>query len=339
MVVTYTASGIFKLRAWRIAMIAAFTYWDLRIERHWAAPLAFAAVLPSRRPVMGRGHPERVVMRDQGGAAPITNIVVTIGLLVTLLGIGSVVWAPSKFFTVTPSLLRFFQADVVTVVGAPIPWHYFIVLGNSAAVAFGLWTLLAGTRIGIAMRAVVDDRNLARLNGENPDVASTVSWVVGCMLAALAGILLAPILRAADVARLTLLVISAYAVAVVGRLRSLPLTALGAVILGLALSTSTGCSARWRTYPCGCRASTTRCRSSCCSSCCCCSRRIAPGSPTVLHTRWARPLCRPCARRWRADRSVRRRSLVRRGVHCMARSSEQPGKARARRSSCCRSWC
>ena len=85
------------------------------------------------------------------------------------------------------------------------------------------------------MRAVVDDRNLARLNGENPDVASAASWVVGCMLAALAGILLAPIL-ALDVARLTLLVISAYAVAVVGRLRSLPLTALGAVILGLALS-------------------------------------------------------------------------------------------------------
>ena len=53
------------------------------------------------------------------------------------------------------------------------------------------------------------------------------------MLAALAGVLLAPIL-ALDVARLTLLVINAYAVAVVGRLRSLPLTALGAVILGLA---------------------------------------------------------------------------------------------------------
>lgn len=85
------------------------------------------------------------------------------------------------------------------------------------------------------MRAVVDDRDLARLNGENPDVASAVSWVVGCMLAALAGILLAPIL-ALDVARLTLLVISAYSVAVVGRLRSLPYTALGAVLLGLAVS-------------------------------------------------------------------------------------------------------
>ena len=163
---------------------------------------------------------ERLIMRNLGGAATITDIVVTIGLLVALLGIGSVVWAPSKF-AATPSLPRFFQANVITVAGAPIPWHYFFVVGFSVVVALGLWVLLAGTRLGIAMRAVVDDRDLARLNGENPEVASAASWVVGCMLAALAGVLLAPIL-ALDVARLTLLVISAYAVAVVGRLRSLP---------------------------------------------------------------------------------------------------------------------
>ncbi len=233
LVVTYTASGIFNFAHGAVAMIAAFTYWELRVERHWPAPLAFAAVLLVEAPIMGLVI-ERVIMRNLGGAATITNIVVTIGLLVTLLGIGSVVWAPNKF-AATPSLPRFYQADVVTIAGAAVPWHYFIVLAISAAVAFGLWTLLAGTRIGIAMRAVVDDRTLARLNGENPDVASAASWVVGCMLAALAGILLAPIL-ALDVARLTLLVISAYAVAVVGRLRSLPLTALGAVILGLTLS-------------------------------------------------------------------------------------------------------
>jgi branched-chain amino acid transport system permease protein len=233
LVVTYTASGIFNFAHGAVAMIAAFTYWDLRIGHHWAAPLAFAAVLLIEAPLMGVVI-ERVIMRNLGGAATITNIVVTIGLLVTLLGVGSVVWAPSKF-AATPSLPRFYQANVVVIAGTPIPLHYFIVVALSVAVAFGLWILLAGTRIGIAMRAVVDDRNLARLNGENPAVASAVSWIVGCMLAALAGILLAPIL-ALDVARLTLLVISAYAVAVVGRLRSLPLTALGAAILGLTLS-------------------------------------------------------------------------------------------------------
>ena len=52
------------------------------------------------------------------------------------------------------------------------------------------------------------------------------------MLAALAGVLIAPILPQFTPVALTLLVISAYAAAMVGRLRSLPLTFLGAVILG-----------------------------------------------------------------------------------------------------------
>jgi len=233
LVVTYATSGIFNFAHGAVAMIAAFSYWEVRVRHHWPAPVAFFGVVFVLAPIIGVVI-ERVIMRNLGDAATITNIVVTIGLLVTLIGIGSVVWAPSKF-AVTPSLPRFFQADVVTVAGAPIPWHYLFVLAMSAVVAASLWMLLTRTRLGIAMRAVVDDRNLARLNGENPAVASVAGWVVGSMLAALAGVLLAPIL-ALDVARLTLLVINAYAVAIVGRLRSLPLTALGAVILGLSVS-------------------------------------------------------------------------------------------------------
>jgi branched-chain amino acid transport system permease protein len=233
LVVTYTTSGIFNFAHGAVAMIAAFSYWEMRVRHHWPAPVAFLGVVFVLAPIIGLVI-ERLIMRNLGGAATITNIVVTIGLLVALLGLGSVVWAPSKF-AVTPSLPRFFQANVVTVAGAPIPWHYLFVLALSVIVAVSLWVLLNHTRLGIAMRAVVDDRDLARLNGENPDVASIAGWVVGSMLAALAGVLLAPIL-ALDVARLTLLVINAYAVAVVGRLRSLPMTALGAVILGLTVS-------------------------------------------------------------------------------------------------------
>ena len=76
LVVTYTASGIFNFAHGAVAMIAAFTYWELRVQRHWAAPLAFAAVLLVEAPTMGVVI-ERVVMRNLGGAATITNIVVT----------------------------------------------------------------------------------------------------------------------------------------------------------------------------------------------------------------------------------------------------------------------
>ena len=89
------------------------------------------------------------------------------------------------------------------------------------------------------MRAVVDNRSLARLNGARPERASAVSWALGCSLASLAGILLAERVGL-EVVTLTFLVVNAYAAAVVGRLTSLPLTFLGAIILGLLQSYAQG---------------------------------------------------------------------------------------------------
>ena len=66
-----------------------------------------------------------------------------------------------------------------------------------------------------------------------------LAWAIGCSLAALAGILMAPVLTLSHTV-LTLLVVNAYAAAMLGRLRSLPLTFLGALILGLADAYATG---------------------------------------------------------------------------------------------------
>ena len=72
------------------------------------------------------------------------------------------------------------------------------------------------------------------LAGARSSVLSSFSWALGCSLGALAGILLAPEVDMARGGTLTLLIITAFAAAVVGRLRSLPMTYLGALILALA---------------------------------------------------------------------------------------------------------
>ncbi len=90
------------------------------------------------------------------------------------------------------------------------------------------------------MRAVVDDRPLSQLTGSRPDRSAMLAWALGTSLAALSGILLAGsqgVLKHLD---LTLLVINAYAAAMIGRLRSLPLTFVGALILGLGESYAVG---------------------------------------------------------------------------------------------------
>jgi branched-chain amino acid transport system permease protein len=103
----------------------------------------------------------------------------------------------------------------------------------------GLRLLFFRTRVGIAMRGVVDDPDLAAMAGVSPDRIQQLSWAIGASLAALAGILLAPLVTL-DILTLTLLVINGYAAALFGRLRSLPRTAVGAIVLGLLVSFGKG---------------------------------------------------------------------------------------------------
>jgi branched-chain amino acid transport system permease protein len=109
----------------------------------------------------------------------------------------------------------------------------------SGLVAVGLFVLLARTRVGTAMRASVDNPDLLRLYGGKPQLVSGLAWAVGTSLAALAGILLTPVIGL-QYYDLTLLVISAYAAAMLGKLTNLPMTYVGAMGLGIVQSYAVG---------------------------------------------------------------------------------------------------
>jgi branched-chain amino acid transport system permease protein len=141
-----------------------------------------------------------------------------------------VIWPPAG-----RNILEFFPGKAVQVGPVRVTIHQVITFGVAACVAAGLYLLLNRTRTGTAMRAVVDNRELLALHGARPARLSGLSWALGSSLAALAGILIAPQLTLGYV-ELTLLVISAYAAAMVGRLKNLPLTFLGALVLGLLTS-------------------------------------------------------------------------------------------------------
>ena len=124
----------------------------------------------------------------------------------------------------------------------------------AVALAVGLRILLFRTRLGVSMRAVVDNRGLASLSGARSELVSSFSWALGCSLAALAGILLAPDSGMSTSGPLALLIITSFAAAAVGRIRSLPMTYLGAVILALSLQwsqTFLRFGGRWTTAPAG----------------------------------------------------------------------------------------
>lgn len=228
LVLTYTTSGIFNFAHGAVGMLAAFTYWQVRVEWGWPAPVALIFVLFIAAPLLGAAV-ERVILRGIEGASEVTRLVVTIGLMVGLIGLAQVIWKSES------RVLPRFLGDDATIrlpTDLVITWHDLIGLLCAAAVAGGLTLLLRGTRIGIAMRAVVDNRSLAQLNGAQPSQTSMFSWALGFSLAALAGILIGPILQL-DPYILTFLVVNAYAAAMFGRLSSLPLTFAGGLILGV----------------------------------------------------------------------------------------------------------
>ena len=228
LVLTYTTTGIFNFAHGAVGMLGAFTYWQLHIE--WGLPeaVAVALVLLVVAPLFGAAL-EAGIMRRLVGTADATQFVVTVSLLVAALGLGQWLWRPDE----SHPLDRFWEGNVVSIGGLNVTWHSVFALLVAAVVAGALRLLLFHTRPGITMRAVVDDRTLTMLNGARPDRSSMLAWAIGCSLAALAGILAAPD-QGLSHTTLTLLIVNAYAAAMIGRLRNLPLTFLGAVLLGLA---------------------------------------------------------------------------------------------------------
>ena len=231
LVVTYTTSGVFNFAHGAFGMMAAFTYGQF--TEGWGLPiwLSLLLVVGVVAPVFG-GIVEKGLMRGLEGTSELIKLVVTVSLLLALIGLAPVIWDP----TIARSVPEFFpDSDPITIAGVGISIHRIIIFVAAGLVAVFLRLFLYNTRTGIAMRAVVDDRSLAQLNGARPGLTSMASWGLGAGLAALAGVLGAPI-STLEAVTLTLLVFNAYAAPVIGRLKSVPLTFLGAIILGLAQS-------------------------------------------------------------------------------------------------------
>ncbi|HUR51361.1 MAG TPA: ABC transporter permease [Mycobacteriales bacterium] len=229
LVLTYATSNVFNIAHGAVGMVMTFLYWEVAVNRGWPEWVALPFVLLIAAPLFGL-FLERVMMRRLTEAPVAISLVVTVGLLVACIGAAQVIWPPAG-----RNILEFFPGKGVELGPVRVTVHQIITFAVAGLVALGLYVLLNRTRTGTAMRAVVDNRELLALHGARPGLLSGLSWAMGSSLAALAGILIAPQLTLGYV-ELTLLVISAYAAAMVGRLKNLPRTFLGAILLGLLTS-------------------------------------------------------------------------------------------------------
>lgn len=227
LVVTYATTGIFNFAHAAIGAFLAFVYWQLRVGWGWPTLLSLAVVLLVVAPALGVLM-DKLLMRRLRQAPLVVQLVVTVGLMLAFMGLTNTIWKPT-----TPRASPFLIDGGFEVFGITATWHRVLTVALAAAIAIALRTFLYRTRLGVSMRAVVDNRNLASLTGARPSLASGAAWSLGAMTAGLAGILIAPE-TGMEVERLTLIIVVAFAAAAIAQLKSLPLAFLGGMIIGLA---------------------------------------------------------------------------------------------------------
>jgi branched-chain amino acid transport system permease protein len=229
---TYTTTGIFNWAHGAVGMICAFAYWQMSIGWGWPVLVSMLLCIFVLAPAIGIAI-EAAVMRRLEGVSEASKLVVTLSIALMLLGVAQWIWSPTTYRALPP----LFNNDTLVLGSIRISYNDVTILVLALAVAVGLRLFLYRTRMGVTMRASVDDRTLTSLNGSSAITNARNAWIIGSMLAALAGILIAPTLTLSAPA-LTLLIVNAYAASVIGRLRSIPMTFVGAVILGLSIAYS-----------------------------------------------------------------------------------------------------
>jgi ABC-type branched-subunit amino acid transport system ATPase component/branched-subunit amino acid ABC-type transport system permease component len=233
LVVTYATSGVFNFAQGAIGMFLAFVYWEFRVDIGLPTIVGILLTVLVAAPLMGVLI-ERLIMRFLTESPIVAQLVVTIGLMLGLMGLTASIWNPNPD---TPRTIpTFFGSSGFNIGSTFLPYYRAVTIGTGIAIGLLLRFLLYHTRLGITMRAVVDNRDLTVLNGARPAFATMTAWALGSSMAALAGIFLSEELSALDPSTLTLFIVDAFAAAIIARLRSLPMAYVGGLIIGLTLS-------------------------------------------------------------------------------------------------------
>ena len=225
-VLIYRVTGVLNFAHGAMGMFATFVAWGAVYTWHqpvWVAvllALGFAALLGL--------FLQFAVFRLLVGRPPVVKAVATIGILLALQSAASLIWGNTQYH----EPIRVVTGRSVIVARVPVGPDQVLIVVTALVLALVLAAFLTYTRFGIAMRAVSDDPVAAALWGVPVWLVGAVSWALGSVLAAIAGILITPFINL-DTVSLTLLILDALAAALVGGLVSLPLTVAGGFLLGL----------------------------------------------------------------------------------------------------------
>jgi branched-subunit amino acid ABC-type transport system permease component len=231
LVLTYRTSGVLNFAHGTVAAAAAFLFYELHVTHGLPWPPAMLLTVALFGAIGGPAMDR--VARVLVNAPDAVVVLLTVGLSLAIQG-----YLFLQFGNVTRQFPQFLPTTGFQLSGVLITWAQVISTLVGLGAAIGLYLFLRTSRLGVSMRAVVDNRTLTELTGSRASRITRTSWVIGTSFAALCGVLLAPTIGL-DATLLTLLVVQAFGACAIGLFSSLPLTYVGAVVVGVATSLST----------------------------------------------------------------------------------------------------
>ena len=178
--------------------------------------------------ILGYGL-ERAMIRPLHGRDPLLHVLLTFGIAVVLSEGVRIIWGPS----VQPFALPEVLAGSVTFLGIQYPTYRLVVLVVALCLAGTIWFVLRRSNIGLIIRSGVQDREMVGALGVNVQRVFTGVFVVGTMLAALAGVLIGPLWSVhPDMGNEV--IVYAFIAVIVGGMGSVGGAVVGALLVGVA---------------------------------------------------------------------------------------------------------
>jgi branched-chain amino acid transport system permease protein len=177
----------------------------------------------------------RRLTRSGGGytVAGMGMIIAGFGMSIVLQNVAYLVWGAKPLPFPVPFGMP------IEIGNLALPMSYVWIVVAAIVLMFGLHLLLRKTMLGLAMRAVAYNKDIAYLSGVNVPLMISLTFGIGCSLGAAAGVLIGPI-NYVQVQMGIGVLIKAFAAAVVGGFGSLPGAILGGLLVGVVESLGAG---------------------------------------------------------------------------------------------------
>jgi branched-chain amino acid transport system permease protein len=223
--------GIVNFAHGALYMIGAYVAWACLEQlglNYWAALVLAPVVVGALGAVIERTLLKRLYKLD-----PLYGLLLTFGLALIAEGLFREQFGVSGQQVAVPEALT----GATNLGFMVLPNYRAWVVVASLVVCLGTWLLIERTRLGSYLRAGTENPALVQAFGINVPVMVTLTYAAGCGLAALAGVLAAPVIQVTPLMGSNLIIV-VFAVVVIGGMGSI----LGSIVTGLGLGVIEGLS-------------------------------------------------------------------------------------------------